>query len=97
MANVYIRPNCSRKKIVKNGDWVEYQKTKKKNDKSKKNTRQDSSAQQLEQVADFAGNSYKEYQGQGNAYSDDGGISRMIDQMISDIDQLDRFDPDRQI
>jgi hypothetical protein len=32
-----------------------------------------------------------------NAYSDDGGISRMIDQMISDIDQLDRFDPDRQI
>ena len=68
MANVYIRPNCSRKKIVKNGDWVEYQKTKKKNDKTKKNTRQDSSAQQLEQVADFAGNSYKEYQGQGNAY-----------------------------
>jgi len=92
LAWVYVRPDCSKKNRVPHGDWVAYQQQKQHGSKKNKKDHH-----QTKELNDFIAHGFPEYVGQHDCFGGKGGVGRMIDAMVSDCTQLDKFDPDRQV
>ena len=106
IAWVYVRPGCSRKKRVPNGDWVSYQEAacRRKCCPVPKGREPNGLGPEL-QVLDFIQAGFPEYRGQIDtsneegkaAFSSEKGGFDMIDAMVRDCVMLDKYDMDRQI